>query len=100
MTKSPSIACVTCAAEGSIEAPYFAADMDLNIEGSGPTLAEIGRPFGIVLAERGPFRISGALSGGDKQYKIDELEASVAQSDLKGNAALDFRGARPNFILM
>ena len=85
------------AAEGSIEAPYFAADMDLNVEGSGPTLAEIGRPFGIVLAERGPFKISGALTGGDKQYKIDELEASVAQSDLKGNAALDFRGARPNF---
>lgn len=85
------------AAKGSIEAPYFSADMDLNIEGSGPTLAEIGRPFGIVLAERGPFKISGALSGGDKQYKVDELEASVAQSDLKGNAALDFRGARPNF---
>ncbi|MFM9841767.1 MAG: AsmA family protein [Dongiaceae bacterium] len=86
------------AAEGSIEAPYFAADMELNIEGSGPTLAEIGRPFGIALAERGPFKISGALSGGDKQYKVDELDASVAQSDLKGNAALDFRGERPNII--
>jgi uncharacterized protein involved in outer membrane biogenesis/cellulose biosynthesis protein BcsQ len=85
------------AAEGSIEAPYFTADIDLNIEGSGPTLAEIGRPFGIALAERGPFKISGALSGGDKQYKVDELDASVAQSNLKGNAALDFRGARPAF---
>ncbi len=86
------------AAEGSIAAPYFAADMDLTIEGNGPTLAEIGRPFGVALAERGPFRISGALSGGGKQYKVDELDASVAQSDLKGNAALDFRGARPSFI--
>ena len=85
------------AAEGGVEAPYFAGDMDLNVEGSGPTLAEIGRPFGIVLAERGPFKISGALSGGARQYNIDALDATVAQSDLKGNAALDFRGARPNF---
>jgi AsmA family protein len=85
------------AAEGSIEAPYFAADVDLHIEGSGPTLAEIGRPFGIVLAERGPFKISGALSGGDKQYKVDELDASVARSDLKGTATLDMRGQRPAF---
>ena len=85
------------AAEGNIDAPYFAGDMNLNIEGSGPTLAEIGRPFGIALAERGPFKFSGALSGSQKQYEVSKLDASVAQSDLKGDAALDFRGVRPKF---
>ncbi|HEY7687784.1 MAG TPA: AsmA family protein, partial [Dongiaceae bacterium] len=69
------------AAEGSIEAPYFESDMDLRIEGSGPTLAEIGRPFGVALAERGPFKLSGAFTGGNKQYRVDELDASIAQSD-------------------
>ena len=85
------------AAEGGIEAPYFAGDIDLNVEGSGPTLAEIGRPFGIVLADRGPFKISGALSGGAKQYNIDALDATVAQSDLQGQCGLGFPRSAAEF---
>ena len=83
--------------KGDIEAPYLESDMDIRIEGSGPALADIGRPFGIPLSEHGPFKISGAVSGGGKQYRIDDLNASVARSDLKGTASLDMRGARPAF---
>jgi AsmA family protein len=85
------------ALRGDIEAPYLESDMDIRIEGSGPALADIGRPFGIALSEHGPFKISGAVSGDGKQYRIDDLDASVARSDLKGTASLDMRGARPAF---
>jgi AsmA family protein len=85
------------ALEGEIEAPYLESDMDIRVEGSGPALADLGRPFGIALSERGPFKISGAVTGGSKQYRIDDLDASIAKSDLKGTASLDMRGARPSF---
>jgi uncharacterized protein involved in outer membrane biogenesis len=85
------------ALEGEIEAPYLESDMDIKVDGSGPALADIGRPFGVALSEHGPFKISGAVSGGGKQYRIDDLDASFARSDLKGTASLDMRGERPAF---
>jgi uncharacterized protein involved in outer membrane biogenesis/cellulose biosynthesis protein BcsQ len=82
---------------GRIAAPYFLSDIDLKLDGSGASLADLGHPFGVALAERGPFKIAGALAGDGKQYRIDGLEARVADSDLAGNATLDLQGARPVF---
>jgi len=85
------------AVQGSIEAPYLESNVDLTVEASGPALADFGRPFDIALSDHGPFKISGAVTGGAKQYSVDELDASVAKSNLSGTASLDMRGERPGF---
>ena len=68
--------------------------IDLDVEGSGNNLGELGSLFDTQLPDPGPFRIKGQLSGSDKLLDLKNFSASVDQSDFAGWAKAEF-GKRP-----
>jgi len=72
--------------------------IDLNVEGSGNNLGELGSLFDTQLPDPGPFHIKGQLSGSDKLLDLKNFSASVDQSDFAGWAKVEF-GKRPRVTL-
>ena len=72
--------------------------IDLDVEGSGNNLGELGSLFDTQLPDPGPFHIKGQLSGSDKLLDLKNFSASVDQSDFAGWAKVEF-GKRPRVTL-
>lgn len=68
--------------------------IDLDLDGSGKNLGELGPLFDTQLPDLGPFRLNGQLSGSDNSLELKKFTAAVDQSDFAGWAKLDF-GKRP-----
>ena len=91
-SKAPS---ATVKIDGAIEQPLrLDGAVDLAIEaqgeGAGALLAFAG-----ISSKLPPYQLQAQLSRRDNQWRLKELQASVGQSDLTGQATLDITDARP-----
>lgn len=68
--------------------------IDLDVEGSGRNLAELGPLFDTQLPDLGPFSIEGQLSGSGTLLDLKNFSAKVDETDFAGWAKVQF-GKRP-----
>jgi hypothetical protein len=84
--------------QGEIKDLQTLQGMDLKLEASGKELAEIEALIGTKLPLRGPFSISGHLSGSTKAISLHGISAVIDRSDFNGFATVTFH-KRPKIIL-
>ncbi len=85
-------------ASGKIGDVLKLTGIDLELEGSGKNLGELGPLFDKQLPYLGPFAIKGQLIGSDKLLELNSFSATADQSDFKGWAKMDL-GKRPKLTL-
>lgn len=81
------------------EAPQV-TELDLALETSGESLADLNEVLGQELPALGPYAVSFRLlpageSFTGEAFRIADLAASLGTSDLAGNLTIDIAGARP-----
>jgi uncharacterized protein involved in outer membrane biogenesis len=64
--------------------------IDLDVNGAGKNLGELGPLFDTQLPDLGPFSIKGQLSGSDTLLELHNFSASVDHSDFAGWAQVEF----------
>lgn len=69
--------------------------LDGQLQVSGRSLADIGRPFGITLPRTPPVTLSGRLRHADRVWQLSDAQARVGQSQLGGDFAFDTRPSIP-----
>jgi uncharacterized protein involved in outer membrane biogenesis len=77
-------------ATGEVQDLITFSGLNLQVKGSGKSLAEIGPLVGAELPELGPFDVRGKLSGSAKTIALDDFSAMVEKSDFSGMAKLEF----------
>ncbi len=70
---------------GTIHEPLKAKGLDLMVSIEGTDLAALGGLIGASLPNVGAYRVSAKLGDEDAAITIDDLEAQVGESDVKGD---------------
>lgn len=83
------------AAEGTATDPVALRDMDVRLEVSGPTLAEVFPIFGIPLPETPAYSLAGALSREGDVWRFSDFDGKVGDSDLSGSLEVDQGREKP-----
>ena len=81
--------------DGEIAEPMVGQGIDLNIQASGQSLADLSAAAGTELPPLGPYNISAQVAQDGESYKLTGLTAKIGGSDIAGNATLALGGARP-----
>ena len=74
---------------------YFrpeANNSDLRFSVAGPSLAGVGRMFGMTSLAEKEFGVSGRFDGTPSGFEIRDLDAKVGDNDLHGRFNIDLRG--------
>ena len=82
-------------ARGAVRDLSRVEGVDLSLMVESDTLAGLSRLTGTEVPSMGPLKATGLLSGGAGQWKLADLKATLAGSDVNGELALDARAARP-----
>jgi len=69
---------------GTIAEPRKAKGLDLKLSVDGSDIAGFAKALGVTVAKVPPLRISGTLSDPKGGYRLDNLNAAIGASDLKG----------------
>lgn len=77
-------------AKGAIKDVLAPAGVELIVQVESENLAGLSRLVGHDIPSMGPLRLFGALRGGGGQWALADLRASLAGSDLAGDAMLKF----------
>jgi AsmA family protein len=83
--------------KGSIQNVKTQPTLDLNVQAQGNDLAKVAQVAGTTLLPiKGPFEITARLQNQKpKVYQLSNLNATIAESDLKGSAAVNLSNPRP-----
>lgn len=89
----------TIAIEGTVNRPRDIAALDVSLELSGPTMADLYPLLGIVLPETPPYSTSGhlmaKLEGEQPVWTYENFTGTVGKSDLKGTLTYRVQDPRP-----
>lgn len=80
---------------GALPEPLRLQDVEVNFELRGSDLAQLDRFAGIVLPTTPPYELRGVLSRNGETFSYREFKGKVGDSDLSGDAEVDFSGTRP-----
>ncbi len=82
--------------EGSIQNVKTQPKFDLNVQIQGNDLAKLARAANTATTIKGPFEITAHLQNPKPTvYQLSDLKATIAESYLKGSAAVDLSNNRP-----
>lgn len=83
--------------QGKVLDPRALKSSDLNLEltVAGPDPARLYELFEIPLPSLPPYKVNGKLIRDGKQWKLQNFDGHVGDSDLHGDLALSFNGERP-----
>ena len=82
--------------EGSIQNVKTQPKLDLNVQIQGNDLAKVAQAANTTMTIKGPFEITAHLQNPKpKVYQLSDLKAKIAESDLKGSAAVNLINNRP-----
>ncbi len=81
-------------ADGRIEHPFDFGHLAMDVDASGPTLADLYYLIGIALPNTRAYRLTGTLIRDDNQWHLAGIDGTVGQSDLKGSADVDASHSR------
>jgi uncharacterized protein involved in outer membrane biogenesis len=84
-------------AKGTVKDVMAAAGIELILQVDSENLAGLSRLAGRDIPSMGPLRLFGAVRGGGSQWSAADLRASLAGSDLAGEATLNL-GKRPLLV--
>jgi uncharacterized protein involved in outer membrane biogenesis len=82
-------------AYGALPEPLRTRNVAVNFEMSGQDLAELDRFAGLVLPDTPPYSLKGSLSTDGLRVAYRNFTGKVGDSDLSGDAEVDFSGERP-----
>lgn len=86
-------------AEGTVSRPRNLAALDVQLELSGPTMADLYPILGLALPQTPPYRTSGRLQGDldseQATWTYDDFTGTVGESDLGGSVKYQQREPRP-----
>ncbi len=83
------------AVDGRIAEPLTGEGIDLKIQASGQSLADLGALGGVALPPLGPYDLSAQVAQDGKGYKLTGLTAKIGSSDIAGNATIALGKPRP-----
>lgn len=87
------------AIEGTVNRPHKLAALDVNLELSGPTMADLYPLLGVVLPDTPPYKTAGHLmanfEGEQAVWTYENFSGTVGKSDLKGTLTYQFQDPRP-----
>jgi uncharacterized protein involved in outer membrane biogenesis len=86
---------VRARAYGALPEPLRTRNVAVNFEMSGQDLSELDRFAGIVLPATPPYSLKGRLSTDGARVAYHDFSGKVGDSDLAGDAEVDFSGERP-----
>lgn len=84
-------------AHGGIVAQLQLDHFDLDFELSGADLDDLYRLFDIALPSTPPYSLAGRLSRDGPRWRYRDFSGTLGDSDLSGDARIDFSGKRPAF---
>ena len=82
-------------ARGELDRPFNFAHFGAALDVKGENLAGLYYLTGLALPHTPPFHFSGELRNDNSHYTFKQLEATVGDSDLHGEAGIDAAGTRP-----
>lgn len=65
------------------------------LEASGPSLAAVGRPVGVILPVTPPFQLQGQLTHAEGLWRLSGTQAKIGSSRLGGTFTFDTRPSPP-----
>src|SRR5262249_8484352 len=86
---------VVASLTGNVADVGHASGINLQVELKGPSLAALNQPAKLSLPAIGPYELSATVSGGGGTYRLQNLAATVGDSDVAGEVALTTGSARP-----
>lgn len=93
------IGATTLSAEGSVTRPQSLAALDVQLDLSGPTMADLYPILGLALPHTPPYQTSGRLraelDGEQSLWFYEEFSGTVGDSDLAGDLKYERREPRP-----
>jgi hypothetical protein len=82
--------------KGSIQNVKAQPKLDLNVQVQGNNLTKLAQAANTATTIKGPFEITAHLQNPKPTvYQLSDLKATIAESDLKGSAAVDLSNNRP-----
>jgi uncharacterized protein involved in outer membrane biogenesis len=94
MSAAVSLGDITAAAAGTIRAADVDG-IDLDLDVSGASLADLRKLAPLNLPETPPYRLQGRFRNPDGSFIFDPFEGRVGDSDLSGSARYSQSGKRP-----
>lgn len=82
-------------AQGVIPKPFDLGQLTINLDASGPDLADLYDLTGVPFPNTPPYGLKGRLVRDGKVYRVSELNGRVGDSDLAGDVSVDATKARP-----
>ena len=83
------------AAQGEIDKPFDLGHFGMDLKIRGDNLAGLYYLTGLALPFTPPFQFSGHLRNDGGNFRVQDVQARVGQSDLQGALAVDSTGVRP-----
>ena len=81
---------------GTTRQPWALAGIEATLTFTGRHLDDLAAAFGLALRPLPELHAAGELSGGDGEWAIKALTASLGRSDVEGGVALSTRGPVPD----
>ena len=85
----------TVEAKGAIAEPKAGQGLDMTISAKGEQLADLGALAGAALPALGAYDLAARVRQEGTAYKLSDIAASLADSDISGEVSLDISGERP-----
>ena len=82
-------------ANGTIARVKQMAGLDLNITVKTDNLTNLGKLSGTELPAIGPINVSGTLLDGEQSYRLQSLQAAIADYNIIGDLEVALAGSRP-----
>jgi uncharacterized protein involved in outer membrane biogenesis len=81
--------------QGTSTEPARLADLDVEVLLAGPDLNRVGEILQLPLPATPPFEVQSQLTHGDDRWTLAQLNGTIGDSDIQGDAAIVLGGARP-----
>lgn len=82
-------------AKGAIPKPFDLGRFHLDLEATGPDLADVYDLTGIALPNTPPYHLTGRLERRNQLYALDRIRGRVGDSDLAGSLSVETGRERP-----
>ncbi|WPZ36677.1 AsmA family protein [Thalassobaculum sp. OXR-137] len=81
--------------KGTFADPIALEGADVEIDFSGPNLADIFPLFGVPTPPTPPYKLTGRVTREGKVWTVEGLDGRIGDSDIAGSATLDYGPERP-----
>lgn len=85
----------TIDARGALMEPFDFGRLNLQLEASGPDLADLYGLTGLAFPNTPPYRVEGRLTRNQKLWQVAGLNGRLGDSDISGDLEVDTAGERP-----